>query len=70
MNKLSVLQNLKKVNAKPYPHVIIENALDEALGSERPEKLREAMRYSLLAGGKRSLLLSRYFLLYVAYFNG
>ncbi|MFL0760706.1 MAG: geranylgeranyl diphosphate synthase CrtE, partial [Prochlorococcus sp.] len=28
-------------------------ALDESLGPERPEQLREAMRYSLLAGGKR-----------------
>ncbi len=31
----------------------IEEALDKSLGPERPEKLREAMRYSLLAGGKR-----------------
>ena len=31
----------------------IEAALDESLGPERPEQLREAMRYSLLAGGKR-----------------
>ncbi len=31
----------------------VELALDEALGPERPEQLREAMRYSLLAGGKR-----------------
>ncbi len=31
----------------------VENALDSALGPERPETLREAMRYSLLAGGKR-----------------
>ena len=31
----------------------VENALDAALGPERPESLREAMRYSLLAGGKR-----------------
>ena len=31
----------------------IEVALDNSLGPERPEELREAMRYSLLAGGKR-----------------
>ncbi len=33
--------------------VSVERALDEALGPEKPEHLREAMRYSLLAGGKR-----------------
>ena len=32
---------------------LVETALDAALGPERPESLREAMRYSLLAGGKR-----------------
>ena len=32
---------------------LVESALDESLGPERPEILREAMRYSLLAGGKR-----------------
>ena len=31
----------------------VESALDESLGPEKPEVLREAMRYSLLAGGKR-----------------
>lgn len=31
----------------------VEGALDRSLGPERPESLREAMRYSLLAGGKR-----------------
>lgn len=31
----------------------VEAALDSSLGPERPESLREAMRYSLLAGGKR-----------------
>ncbi|MFM8275679.1 MAG: polyprenyl synthetase family protein, partial [Cyanobium sp.] len=31
----------------------VEQALDASLGPERPESLREAMRYSLLAGGKR-----------------
>jgi geranylgeranyl diphosphate synthase type II len=31
----------------------VEAALDAALGPEEPETLREAMRYSLLAGGKR-----------------
>ena len=31
----------------------VEAALDAALGPERPNQLREAMRYSLLAGGKR-----------------
>ncbi len=31
----------------------VEAALDGSLGPERPEHLREAMRYSLLAGGKR-----------------
>ncbi len=31
----------------------VEQALDGSLGPERPESLREAMRYSLLAGGKR-----------------
>tara|TARA_Y100001968_G_scaffold317585_1_gene346799 strand:+ start:1089 stop:1988 length:900 start_codon:yes stop_codon:yes gene_type:complete len=31
----------------------VEDALDTSLGPERPEQLREAMRYSLLAGGKR-----------------
>ena len=28
----------------------VEQALDGSLGPERPESLREAMRYSLLAG--------------------
>ena len=32
---------------------VVEGALDAALGPERPESLRESMRYSLLAGGKR-----------------
>jgi geranylgeranyl diphosphate synthase type II len=31
----------------------VEAALDDALAPERPDSLREAMRYSLLAGGKR-----------------
>jgi geranylgeranyl diphosphate synthase type II len=31
----------------------VELALDASLAPERPESLREAMRYSLLAGGKR-----------------
>jgi len=31
----------------------VEAALDGSLGPEQPESLREAMRYSLLAGGKR-----------------
>ena len=31
----------------------IEKALDYSLGPEEPEVLRESMRYSLLAGGKR-----------------
>ena len=31
----------------------VEQALDQSLVPERPESLREAMRYSLLAGGKR-----------------
>ncbi len=31
----------------------VEAALDASLGPERPNQLREAMRYSLLAGGKR-----------------
>ncbi|MFZ9463561.1 MAG: polyprenyl synthetase family protein, partial [Vulcanococcus sp.] len=31
----------------------VEAALDGSLGPERPESLRESMRYSLLAGGKR-----------------
>lgn len=31
----------------------VESALDASLPPERPESLREAMRYSLLAGGKR-----------------
>lgn len=31
----------------------VETALDASLGPERPESLRECMRYSLLAGGKR-----------------
>ncbi|ABX09050.1 geranylgeranyl diphosphate synthase CrtE [Prochlorococcus marinus] len=31
----------------------VEAALDASLGPERPKQLREAMRYSLLAGGKR-----------------
>ena len=31
----------------------VEVSLEQALGPERPESLREAMRYSLLAGGKR-----------------
>lgn len=32
---------------------IVEKALDESLPREKPEKIYEAMRYSLLAGGKR-----------------
>ena len=32
---------------------IVEEALDLSLGPEKPEILRESMRYSLLAGGKR-----------------
>ena len=32
---------------------LVESALDESLGPEEPEKLRDSMRYSLLAGGKR-----------------
>ena len=31
----------------------VEKALDASMGPERPESLRDAMRYSLLAGGKR-----------------
>jgi len=31
----------------------VEQALDGSLAPERPESLRDAMRYSLLAGGKR-----------------
>ena len=31
----------------------VEIALDGSMGPERPESLRDAMRYSLLAGGKR-----------------
>ena len=31
----------------------VEVSLEQALGPERPESLRDAMRYSLLAGGKR-----------------
>ena len=31
----------------------VEIALDTSMGPERPESLRDAMRYSLLAGGKR-----------------
>ncbi len=31
----------------------VESALDESLGPEEPDKLRDSMRYSLLAGGKR-----------------
>ena len=38
------LENTKKV---------VEEALDFSLGPENPEILRESMRYSLLAGGKR-----------------
>ena len=38
------LKNTKKV---------VEEALDFSLGPENPEILRESMRYSLLAGGKR-----------------
>ena len=32
---------------------IVEEALDFSLGPENPEILRDSMRYSLLAGGKR-----------------
>ena len=32
---------------------VVEDALDLSLGPENPEILRESMRYSLLAGGKR-----------------
>tara|TARA_Y100001968_G_scaffold218310_1_gene201007 strand:+ start:33181 stop:34083 length:903 start_codon:yes stop_codon:yes gene_type:complete len=33
--------------------VLVEDALDHSLGLEEPALLRDAMRYSLLAGGKR-----------------
>ena len=33
--------------------MVVEEALDFSLGPENPEILRESMRYSLLAGGKR-----------------
>jgi len=36
-----------------HGYAFVEAALDAALLPERPESLREAMRYSLLAGGKR-----------------
>ena len=32
---------------------VVEEALDFSLGPENPKILRESMRYSLLAGGKR-----------------
>ena len=32
---------------------VVEDALDFSLSPEKPEILRESMRYSLLAGGKR-----------------
>ena len=32
---------------------VVEDALDFSLGPEKPEVLRDSMRYSLLAGGKR-----------------
>jgi geranylgeranyl diphosphate synthase type II len=32
---------------------LVETALDESLPMGKPEKIYEAMRYSLLAGGKR-----------------
>ena len=32
---------------------VVEDALDFSLGPENPKILRESMRYSLLAGGKR-----------------
>ena len=32
---------------------LVEDALNQALGPEEPDLLRESMRYSLLAGGKR-----------------
>ena len=32
---------------------VVEEALNLSLGPENPEVLRESMRYSLLAGGKR-----------------
>ena len=32
---------------------VVEEALDSSLSPEKPEILRESMRYSLLAGGKR-----------------
>ena len=33
--------------------ILVERALDESIAIARPEKIYEAMRYSLLAGGKR-----------------
>jgi geranylgeranyl diphosphate synthase type II len=33
--------------------IIVEQALDQSIAIARPEKIYEAMRYSLLAGGKR-----------------
>jgi geranylgeranyl diphosphate synthase, type II len=33
--------------------ILVEQALDQSIAIAKPEKIYEAMRYSLLAGGKR-----------------
>ena len=51
MEKTNISFNFEEylLNTKAF----VEKALEASLGPERPEKLRESMRYSLLAGGKR-----------------
>ena len=56
MNPIKVEEKKSSFNFKAYlieSKSSVEEALDVSLGPERPESLREAMRYSLLAGGKR-----------------
>ncbi|MBL1209400.1 geranylgeranyl diphosphate synthase CrtE [Geminocystis sp. GBBB08] len=50
------LTSLSDFDLKTYLQTkkeLVEKALDESLTIEKPEKIYEAMRYSLLAGGKR-----------------
>ena len=51
--KLTEPQKFDLNNYLKQKKVLIEQALDRSIAIARPEKIYEAMRYSLLAGGKR-----------------
>lgn len=55
-NKLTGPENPTAFNLNNYltqQKALVEKALDQSIAIARPEKIYEAMRYSLLAGGKR-----------------